>query len=676
MKTRTGLSSARMMRTGWVLGVFAVGACSAKLTLSGPYDTSGAGATGGEAGAGGTNTTGGSAGMGGSAGHQGGCRDDIDCVGNPDGSMCDFQTGSCVECLPLAPPEDDCGQGSFCNPVSHVCEVGCTQGSDCMPGQTCDELGYRCLGCVTDTDCNAGSICISNVCSPGCSGLQPCSAGKSCCAGNCYDFSNDEDNCGFCKNECEAPPNGTALCFNGTCTLDMCKPAFADCNQDPGDGCEWNLLQDGPCTCLPGQKRPCYQGAPGTNNIGVCKSGTQTCVEDGTGWGLCLGQVLPHYEICGNNLDDDCNGIVDDNTDLDGDGWTSCGGDCCDAPGPGCSIPRDINPGAFEVQGDNVDNDCNAQSLDTVLELCSTSEKFTGVTGFDMARAMDLCQLTTETPPLIAKRWGLISADLLLSDGSTPNTSQLTNIRDKQTAIMTRYGANVVPLKGGTFAGMSTGVMRDQNDLGYAGTSTTIGTTSQPPLSYLMQHGLSLPNSQGCTGGCESGSGARDPVNLRLRIRTPTNAKSFTYSFRFFSAEYTLQCSRYNDFFLGLYTSGWMANPADPTEKPLPLDKNVAVDCSVTPCNPISVNNGFFDVCAPIGCNVCPAGVGDLEGTGLEVGNQGGGTKWLFNDVPTTPGEIITLELMVFDVEDFLGNSMTLLDNWTWNTRVRQGVRE
>lgn len=680
MKTLTSRSSMRMTHSALIVSAFAVGAffaaCATPVpppaSTSSSSSSSGTGGMGGSAGAGGEGGMAGSAGMGG--GGPMGCKKDADCAMDPAGTVCDIQTGTCVECLPLEPPADDCAQGTYCNTISHVCEVGCTSIFDCNPGQACDELSFKCVGCLTDTDCNPGSICLSDTCVPGCSGLQPCQAGFTCCSGSCYDFATDENNCGFCQNSCAFPQNGDPLCQNGICTLGACKPGFSDCNLDPQDGCEWNVLQDGPCTCVPGQKQPCYQGAPGTNNIGACKGGTQTCKADGSGWGACVGQVLPHYETCGNAIDDDCNGVVDDNMDLDGDGWASCGGDCCDTFGPGCNSPKEVNPGAFEVIGDNVDNDCNPMTLDTAADLCSTSAKLTGVTGIDMAKAMELCQFTTENPPLAQKRWGVISADQLLSDGATPNTAQLANIRDKQTAIMTSFGVNVIPLKGATLAGMSTGVMRDQDDVGYVGTSTNIGTTSQPPVSYLLANGNKLPNSKGCAGTCEAGSGARDPVNLRLRMRTPTNAKSFTYSFRFFSSEYwDFQCTKFNDFFIGLYTSTWMPDPLDPNQKALPPDRNIAVDDLL---NPISVNNGFFDVCAPKSCNVCPAGIADLQGTGMQVGNQGGATKWLFNDVPTVPGEIITLDLIIFDVEDSLNNSLTLLDNWKWNTTVLQGVHE
>ncbi len=61
----------------------------------------------------------------------------------------------------------------------------------------------------------------------------------------------------------------------------------------------------------PVQVQPCYTGPSGTEGVGVCHGGTQTCA--GGVFGPCEGEVLPSPEVC-DGLDDDCNGIVDDGT--------------------------------------------------------------------------------------------------------------------------------------------------------------------------------------------------------------------------------------------------------------------------------------------------------------------------------------------------------------------------
>lgn len=111
---------------------------------------------------------------------------------------------------------------------------------------------------------------------------------------------------------------------------EICDGKDNDCDNDIDEGCGGG--------CANGQTRPCYDGKIATWGIGVCKPGTQTCANKA--WGTCTGQVLPGNETC-NNLDDDCNKLIDD-------GLTrACNGNCgngtetcsngswvnCDAPG-------------------------------------------------------------------------------------------------------------------------------------------------------------------------------------------------------------------------------------------------------------------------------------------------------------------------------------------------------
>jgi hypothetical protein len=369
--------------------------------------------------------------------------------------------------------------------------------------------------------------------------------------------------------------------------------------------------------------------------------------------------VLPTAELCGNNIDEDCNGAADDVPDLDGDGWTACNGDCCETTIQ-CSNPAGVNPGAFEFVGNGVDDDCDAGSSDTTAApLCSTVADFTAVTPLQLAQAMDICQQTTANPPAAQRKWGLINASFRLANGSVPSAAQLGNMQNSQSAVLQNYGTGgVVPQRGLTMAGISSGWMRDQNDPGYVNPNggTDFGVSSQPPAAYLAANGGNLPSSAGCSGNCPAGSGANDPINLRLELRVPTNAQSFSYQFRFFSSEYwTYSCTPFNDFFLALLGSGAMGIPAD---------RNISFDAMG---NPLSVNNGFYDICVQKGCYTCPAGTGQLAGTGMQLNNTGGGTVWLQTTAPIVPGETMTLELMVFDVSDNILDSLVLLDAFTWS---------
>src|SRR5690606_7022262 len=72
-----------------------------------------------------------------------------------------------------------------------------------------------------------------------------------------------------------------------------------------------------PCVredCADRQEQPCYTGPPATLGVGVCRAGRHSCTVDEEGrraWGPCEGEVLPGPEVCGNGLDDDCDGSID-----------------------------------------------------------------------------------------------------------------------------------------------------------------------------------------------------------------------------------------------------------------------------------------------------------------------------------------------------------------------------
>ncbi len=365
--------------------------------------------------------------------------------------------------------------------------------------------------------------------------------------------------------------------------------------------------------------------------------------------------------------------------DVDGDGWTVADGDCCDEPGtPACDEPAKVNPGAYEFLGNGVDDDCDPSTSDTVAPAdCSPSPLVLPTTSLKLTQAMDLCQFTSESPPLAQKKWGVVASDLTLAD----STSAPPNL---QVGVLADYGPNVLPQKGTAMAALSSGSARAEGDTGYIhpqngpqpgdfGNFNGMTQVSAPP-AYLAANGGTVPNPAACPACLDPEcADAFDSARFRLRIRVPTNAQSFSYALKFYTAEYPeFVCQTYNDFFVALLTSSWVPDPmANPPQDPLPADKNIAIDALG---NAVSVNNAFLEVCFPaMGAppGSCPGGTLDLVGNGMGGWNgaltDGAGTAWLTNEAPVVPGETIELEFVIWDAGDHNVDSLVLLDKFRWD---------
>jgi hypothetical protein len=443
--------------------------------------------------------------------------------------------------------------------------------------------------------------------------------------------------------------------------------------------------------CETGAVEACYNGPVGTEGVGRCTAGTRVCGGDGQ-WGQCEGEIVPTGEICGNAIDDNCNGAVDEDLDLDGDGFTTCGGDCCDSVNDGCASPELVNPGAFEVDGNLVDDDCDGMIDNAAALTCDTGLASNSNDAFDYARAMELCQLSSPNDD----RWGVVSAALVLPSGSgTPNANQR--------AIRPTFGATTVQA-GGSFVVLSTGraAATGQTNPNFVDfqTGAAIGTSSPFPADFIAAHGGTLPNAPGCPA--PAGNTANDPVMLQLQIRTPTNARSFSFSMNFLSSEYPeWTCSPFNDFFVVLLDSTFAGTPANPADKNLAIYKAPNDQVFPVGVNLAFGNTGLFQQCVngPTGCASLSVGgtistctsTAELVGTGMDRANPpahadasgqpgscgannllGGGTGWLVTSGNIVGGEIITLRIAIWDTSDGIYDSVAIIDNFQWSVEASQ----
>jgi len=96
----------------------------------------------------------------------------------------------------------------------------------------------------------------------------------------------------------------------GECTCDISRTELEDLQAQYDALLTRVAALEGSVTCVVGATRSCYTGSEGTENVGVCHAGAQTCGSGGV-WGACIGDVIPAAETC-NGLDDDCDGVVDE----------------------------------------------------------------------------------------------------------------------------------------------------------------------------------------------------------------------------------------------------------------------------------------------------------------------------------------------------------------------------
>ncbi|HEY0994247.1 MAG TPA: DUF4114 domain-containing protein, partial [Kofleriaceae bacterium] len=291
-------------------------------------------------------------------------------TGTPSTEMCDGLDNNCdgeIDDNPHDPTiGDDCdGQDSDSCPEGQiVCQAGALVCNDSSgPNvEQCNGVDDDCNGFTDEGDPGGGGSCGSSlgVCTPGT--LHCMGGGLVCQGGN----TGGPELCNGLDDNCDGvvddnPTDVGAPCGasnQGECTFGrtICIGGSLQCAGEIGPSVERCNGLDDNCNGVP-DDNPVDVGQPCGSSIGACEPGVLVCAGGGL---VCSGGVGPTGEQC-DGIDNDCNGLVDDNVPGEGQACGSASGPCSGG------VTRCI-AGAMECVGgtgggtevcNGVDDDCD-----------------------------------------------------------------------------------------------------------------------------------------------------------------------------------------------------------------------------------------------------------------------------------------------------------------------------
>jgi hypothetical protein len=352
--------------------------------------------------------------------------------------------------------------------------------------------------------------------------------------------------------------------------------------------------------------------------------------------------------------------MYSDSTDHDGDGFSFADGDCNDCD-------PNSNPGAFDVPKDGIDEDCDG-IVDDEPTGCDASATLDSADPYQAAQAIDICRKTTDAAMGKMRTWGVTSATFMAPDGTdgcSPGPCSSSANFALGHGNLTHLGVNN-PQQGSHMLALSSGTARDPNDPGYQSVS---GFDKMFSVNYANGFPLAAPACPGVTTGQPF-----DGAALVLTIRVPTNANSFSFDENFFSYEFpAFICSAYNDGF----TVEMTPQPAGLSDPNLVFDQTgnpLSVNNSLLQvCDPQMAGGKQFT--CPLGtATLMGTGFG-IDTTVSDPAGDGmshAATGWLRTTVnvdPSLKGKPITLVFAIWDSNDGVLDSTALVDNFTWSTQ-------
>ncbi|MGB0589136.1 MAG: MopE-related protein [Myxococcota bacterium] len=338
-------------------------------------------------------------------------------------------------------------------------------------------------------------------------------------------------------------------------------------------------------------------------------------------------------ETC-DDTDNNCNLLVDEGCDDDDDGYcdadleigsagfpSTCangGGDCYDYSGL-------VHPGATEIPGDGLDNDCDGEWAGEAGG--SVEPNCSGVctgTSIDAALcAMELCY------------GGYVGAAQIYSPTGHDTTGAYSALQHYGNA-----NNDLMPFAGESYFIMASGMVDTGNHQDYLG---GFGSAPDPFATdgYDMQ----------------------DAVEFSVQLTAPPGVTGFSIDYIFMSVEYEEWIgSSFNDKFYIIMNGPGTTNGQDQVVN-FTACSNPGVYHDFQNADGkwcyIAINTAFSEPCSNW--------TTDISGTGYECNiGEGSSTGWLTTTQSVQPGESFELRFHIHDTSDQIYDSAVILDNFQW----------